>query len=101
MGRMTDAQIAAGRRATERARAVLKPGDKIRVIGCGGTVATCRFVAFGTKADGSPVDWICSRTRDDISASHIIRLNGVPTSFRDDPAAHLADPFNSNAGRNL
>lgn len=98
---LTEAQIAASRRATARARAVLKPGDKIRVTGCGGTVATCRFVMFGVRSDGTPADWIHSRTRDDIHASHIIRLNGVPTSFRDDPAAHLADPFNSDAGRNL
>jgi hypothetical protein len=98
---MTDAQRAASKRATERARASLKPGDKIRVTGCGGTVATCRFVGFDTKSDGSPSDWICSRTRDDIHASHIFRVNGVPTSFRDDPAAHLADIFNSDAGRNL
>ncbi|WP_312145217.1 hypothetical protein [Brevundimonas sp.] len=101
MALATEAQRAASRRATDRARAVLKPGDKIRATGCGGTVATYRFICFGTKTDGTPSDWICSRTRDDIHASHIIRLNGVPTSFRDDPAAHLADPFNSHAGRNL
>lgn len=101
MAPISEAQRAASKRATERARAVLKPGDKIRAVGCGGTVATYRFIGFDTKMDGTPSDWIRSRTRDDIHASHIIRLNGVPTSFRDDPAAHLAAPFNSDAGRHL
>lgn len=98
MGQITEAQRAAHKRATARARAALQPGDKIRATGCGGMVATYRFVGFDTRIDGSPSDWICSPSRDDIHASHIIQVNGVPTSFRDDPAAHLADPFNSDAG---
>lgn len=101
MTRMSDAQIAARKRATERARPVLQPGDKIRAVRCGGTAATFIFKKFGQKIDGTPADWICARTVDDIHASHIFRVNGVPKSFRDDPAAHLADPFNHDAGWNL
>lgn len=100
MGHLTEEQRAGHRRATARAREALKPGDKIRATGCGGTVATYRFVGFDTRMDGTPSDWICSPSRDDIHASHIIRVNGLPTSFRDEPQAHIADPFNPDAGWN-
>jgi len=95
-----EARIAANQRATDRARLVLKRGDKIRCTGCGGTVATYKFLAWDTSLiTGEPNGWIVSPSRDDLHASHIIRLNGQPHSFRDDPAAHLADPFNSDAGK--
>lgn len=92
-------QTAADLRATERARALLKPGDRIRCTGCGGKVATYKFIAWDrSRVTDEPNSWIISASRDDLHASHIIRLNGQPHSFRDDPSAHLADPSNSNAG---
>lgn len=73
---MSDEEIAAGKRATERARFILKPGDRLTVTHCPGTK---RWIVF----DGWDGDWICSRTRNDYHASHVSKVNGVPTSFRD------------------
>lgn len=73
-------------RAVERAKAVLKEGDRIRATRCGGGSPTFTFVGWEGR-------WITSRTRDDISPMCVIAVNGVPTSFDDDPEAHLADPF--------
>lgn len=60
--------------ATERAKKVLKPGDRLCVSRCGGSQPTVTFVEW----DGL---WIRSRTLDDIAASNILRLNGKPVDF--------------------
>lgn len=74
-------------RCIERAKAALKPGDRIRVTRCGGGSPT--FTFFGW--DGR---WIMSNGgTNDLSAMCVIAVNRKPTSFRDDPEAHLADPF--------
>lgn len=75
---VSEARRAATSRATARAKAVLKPGDRLYCGGCGGT----RFTVTMTGWDGE--HWITSKTKNDIHASHIIKVNGVPTSFWDD-----------------
>jgi len=68
------------RRATERARAVLRPGDRICFTVC---CEQRRHVVM-TGWDG---DWIASATKNDIHASSIYKVNGKPTSFLGDPVA--------------
>lgn len=76
MAKMSEEQIARGKRATARARKVLKPGDRIHYRHCGDVRAHAKFVGW----DG---DWVCSRTRNDIHAMHIFKLNGQPINFDD------------------
>ena len=74
MAQMTAHQIMQCELATERAKRILKPGDRIRASRCGGK-STYIF-------DGWEGRWIVSRTGiDDISAIHIDRLNGEPVNF--------------------
>ena len=81
MSRMTDAEIAESRRAEDRARAVLKPGYRLYIAGCGGSRSTVTLTGW----DGR---WITSANRCDIHALHIIKVNGVATSFRDGGAPY-------------
>ncbi len=61
--------------ATDRARRVLRMGDRIVVTRCPGTKRTVTFEHW----DG---DWIVSRSGiDDISASNISKVNGEPVNF--------------------
>ncbi len=84
MPRMTEQQIAESRRATERAKAVLKPGDRLYVKNCGDSRSTVAMIGWAAP----PFDcWITSKARDDIHAMHILKVNGVPTSFADPVAA--------------
>lgn len=71
-------------RAIDRARAALKPGDRIAFTSCPGGARTATFTGW----DGN---WICSKTRRDISARCIFKLNGQPVSFGDPPWEHY-DP---------
>lgn len=71
-------------RSIDRAREALKPGDKIAFTSCPGTPRTATFEGW----DGN---WICSKTRSDIAASSIFKLNGKPVSFGD-PAWERYDP---------
>lgn len=74
-------------RAAARAQAVLRPGDRIRATRCGGGSPTFTFSHWEGR-------WAVSKSGvNDISPWSIIAVNRRPTSFRDDPAAHLADPF--------
>lgn len=78
--------------AAERAYAALKLGDRIRVTRCGGSAPT--FTLDGFVEFNGHRRWMRSRSGiDDLSPYCVIAVNGVPTSFRDDPAAHLANPF--------
>lgn len=63
-------------RATDRAKAALIPGDRLFVSRCGGIRTTVTFTGWDDL-------WICSKTLDDIAASSVIKVNGVPTSFMD------------------
>lgn len=76
MTRMTDEHIAAARRATDRARAVVKPGDMVSRTMCCDVKGTFKF----THWDGA---WLCGATVSDCHAIHIYRLNGEPVSFAD------------------
>lgn len=78
---MSPERIAASRRATERARAALKPGDRLRIVQCAGVQKTVTMTGW----DASFPSWITSATRNDIHAMHIIKVNGVATSFADPP----------------
>jgi len=61
--------------AVAKAKQVLKPGDRIRCSRCGGIVATYTF-------DGWDGNWIVSKSGiNDISPTHISKLNGQPISF--------------------
>ncbi len=73
---MTPEQIDHMERATERARAVLKPGDWLTVRNCGDSRSRVRMTGW----DG---DWICSRTRSDIHALHVLKVNGDWIGFDD------------------
>lgn len=85
-------------RAAERARAALRQGDRIRATRCGGGSPTFTFSGFDENTPGvregrcAPY-WIFTKSGICVSPFCIIAVNGVPTSFRDDPAKHLADPF--------
>lgn len=75
-------------RATERAKAVLKAGDRVRVDG-----ATVTF-AYWSGAWGLPDPEgraFSSRSKDDLSAWNIVAINGHPVSFRDDRGQRAVD----------
>lgn len=64
-------------RARDRAKALLKPGDRIRVSRCGGLLRTYTFSHW----DGF---WAVSVSGiSDLSPTSIDRLNGAPVSFMD------------------
>ncbi len=74
--KLSEEQKALLKRATERARAVLKPGDRLSARRCCDQKIHVTMSAW----DG---DWIVSRSGiDDIHAAHIYRLNGRPVDFR-------------------
>lgn len=63
------------KKGTDKAKLVLKEGDRIRVTRCGGIKRTYTFSHF----DGS---WIVSKSGiDDLAASCIDVLNGKPVDF--------------------
>lgn len=77
MGRMSPDQIAASQRATDRAKALLKPGDRLQVeYGCSNRIINVTMTGW----EGV---WICCRSYNDIHAHHVRKVNGVPISFRD------------------
>jgi len=77
---------AAFARASERARAVLKPGDRVTLSSsCGSGVTTVTFANWGHV--GHPVPghaYFAGRTVDDLHPWNITKVNGQPVSFRDD-----------------
>lgn len=75
-------------RAIERAKLSLDAGDRISFTSCPGTARTATFAGWDGNA-------ICSKTRNDISASCIHKLNGKPVSFLDPPWEH----YDPNTGR--
>ena len=76
MTRMTDEQIAASKRATERARAVIKPGDRVSRTMCCSIKGTFKF----THWEGQ---WLCGKTVWDCHAINVYAINGEPVSFAD------------------
>jgi hypothetical protein len=61
--------------ATEKAKKILKSGDRIRVTKCPGTKRTVTFAGW----DGH---WIVSKSGiNDYAAANIDRLNGEPVDF--------------------
>lgn len=77
MSRRRTDHLAELRRATERARAVLKPGDRIRCRRCGGLQRTYTVKGWFDDCVES-VSGIY-----DLVPWHIDRLNGRPVSFQD------------------
>lgn len=75
-------------RAIDRARNALQTGDRIAFTSCPGTPRTATFAGW----DGN---WICSKTRFDISARCIFKVNGKPVSFGDP----LWERYDPNTGR--
>ena len=77
---------AAFARASERARAVLKPGDRVTLgSSCGSGVTTVTFANWGYV--GHPVPdhaYFAGRTIDDLHPWNITKVNGQPVNFRDD-----------------
>lgn len=71
-------RIALVRRATERAKATVKPGDWVQRRLCGGATGRFRF----THWDGF---WMCGATVTDCAATNVFKLNGQPISFADPP----------------
>ena len=77
---VTDEQREHYARSVARAKAVLKPGDRVRLRICGGGQATYIFDHWGEGAGG----WFVSRSgTDDLHPYNVTRVNGVATSFRD------------------
>lgn len=79
---MTDDEKEARRgefkRATERAKECLKPGDRVSRTMCGGSKGTFTFTRWeGTSA--------CGKTIDDCPASAIYAVNGKHVCFLDTP----------------
>lgn len=74
MAAMTPEQVERANAATARARAVLKPGDRISRSRCAGLKSTFTF----THWEGV---WICGRHVYDCHARHIYRVNGKPVNF--------------------
>lgn len=70
----TAQQIAALDKATEMAREVIKPGDKISRRMCGGAKGTFTFIGW----DGR---WLQGKTVTDCHAAHIYKVNGVELDF--------------------
>lgn len=60
--------------AEERARKVLRSGDRIVFTSCPGTKRHGVFQGW----DGR---WICIRTRNDVHAANISKVNGRPVDF--------------------
>lgn len=88
--KMTDEQIRASQLAWGRARQILEPGDRLYIERCAGIRCTVTFDGFCCPPAHH---WIRSKTLDDISARHILRLNGQPRTFREpeaDPAVEAA-----------
>lgn len=78
---MTDTEreerLARANRATARAKAILKPGDRLQVeYGCSNRIINVTMTGW----DGC---WICCRTYNDIHAHHVRKVNGRPVSFAD------------------
>lgn len=71
-------------RATERARAILKPGDRLLIANCGGR-STVTFVGWvDHRGVPDPVGrCIASKTLDDLLAWNVSKVNGQPANFRD------------------
>jgi hypothetical protein len=62
--------------ATQKAKLILKVGDRIRATRCGGIKRTYQFSSW----DG---DWIVTKSGiSDIAATHIDRLNGSSVNFQ-------------------
>lgn len=60
--------------AEDRARRLLKVGDRLRVARCGGQKVTVTMTGW----DGR---WITSAKYNDIHARHVEKVNGVPVNF--------------------
>ena len=75
--RMTASQIAEAARATIRAKEILKPGDKLRVANCADSYSNVVMLGWDR-------DWITSKTRNDIHAMHVVKVNGKLMTFKDD-----------------
>lgn len=85
MSDFSDAGRAAFQRCADRAKKVLKPGDRVLVGGCGGSRSTVTFRAW-TNGWGEPdpdSNSFSSISVDDLSPWNITKVNGVATSFRD------------------
>jgi len=76
------------RRAVARARSLLQPGDRITFTSCPGTKRWAIFTGFV----GYQGLCIASRTRDDISALSITKVNGIPTDFSDARGMPILSP---------
>jgi hypothetical protein len=76
-------EAARHRRAERRAKAILKPGDRLYVGVCGGRGVTVTFVRWN---ETPPLEgYVVSRSLDgdEIHPSNIRKVNGVPVSFGD------------------
>ncbi len=63
-------------RATDRARQYLREGDRITYTSCPGTKRWGVFVGFSGEC-------VVTKTRDDISARNISKVNGLRVDFTD------------------
>jgi hypothetical protein len=77
MGQVSERYKELARLATERAKAILVKGDRVRRVKCGGNTGVLTF----THWDGP---WICSRETSDCHALNVLTVNNVPAKFLTD-----------------
>jgi hypothetical protein len=76
-------EVSRHERAVRRAKAILKPGDKLYVEVCGGRGVTVTMVGWNT--DPYLSDYIVTKSLDgdEIHPSNVRKVNGKPVSFSD------------------
>lgn len=74
-------EVSRNKRAVQRAKAILRPGDKLSVMGCGGRLVTVTMVGW---SESFP-DFIASKTLvdDELHPINVRKVNGRPVDFGD------------------
>lgn len=82
-------EVSRNKRAVRRAKAILKPGDRLLVNTCGGRGSTVTMIGW---CDAPLDDYIRSKSLDgdELHPINVRKVNGVPVSF-DDPALATAN----------
>jgi hypothetical protein len=78
-------------RAAERARPILKAGDRVFIDGCGGARSTVTFIEW-VNYKGEPDlggDLFRSASCDELHPWNIHKVNKVPMTFRDEDGEKL------------
>jgi len=90
-------EVSRNKRAVRRAKAILKPGDRLYIATCGNRGVTVTMTGWSASFP----DFIASKTLEDdeLHPINVRKVNGVPVSF-DDPKAVGSQSPASNGGGN-